>query len=136
MKLDRVLETALYAPNLDETALFYEEILGLPVITRHADRHVFYRLENSVLLLFKPETTQDVQTYVGNKVIPCHGARGEGHIAFAVGLEDLEKWRVHLVSLGIAIESEVEWPSGGHSIYVRDPAGNSVEFATPSLWGF
>ena len=35
---------------------------------------------------------------------------------------------------GVAIESEVSWPNGGHSIYIRDPAGNSLEFATPDIW--
>jgi hypothetical protein len=35
----------------------------------------------------------------------------------------------------IPIEREVEWEEGGHSIYFRDPAGNVVELAPPSLWG-
>ena len=26
------------------------------------------------------------------------------------------------------------WPNGARSIYVRDPAGNSLEFAEPALW--
>ncbi|MGN6582964.1 MAG: glyoxalase/bleomycin resistance/extradiol dioxygenase family protein, partial [Rhizobiaceae bacterium] len=25
--------------------------------------------------------------------------------------------------------------SGGRSIYFRDPAGNSIEFAEPRIWG-
>ena len=33
------------------------------------------------------------------------------------------------------VEMEVEWPEGGRSLYVRDPAGNSVELAPPTLWG-
>ena len=39
------------------------------------------------------------------------------------------------VALEVSIEAEVEWPNGGFSIYLRDPAGNSVELATPSIWG-
>ena len=35
---------------------------------------------------------------------------------------------------GVAIEAEVEWPSGGRSLYFRDPAGNVVELAPPTLW--
>ncbi len=35
-----------------------------------------------------------------------------------------------------SIESEFEWPQGGHSIYIRDPSGNSIEFAEPRIWGF
>ena len=35
---------------------------------------------------------------------------------------------------GVPIEAEIAWPQGGHSLYVRDPASNSVELATPSIW--
>jgi hypothetical protein len=28
------------------------------------------------------------------------------------------------------------WPRGGMSLYVRDPAGNCVELASPRLWEF
>ena len=35
---------------------------------------------------------------------------------------------------GVAIESETTWPSGLRSLYFRDPAGNSLECASPSLW--
>jgi hypothetical protein len=34
----------------------------------------------------------------------------------------------------VAIESEVSWPGGGRSLYVRDPAGNSLEFASADIW--
>jgi len=34
----------------------------------------------------------------------------------------------------VPIESELSWPQGGQSLYVRDPAGNSVELATRSTW--
>ena len=28
----------------------------------------------------------------------------------------------------------MDWPGGGQSFYVRDPAGNSVEFAEARIW--
>jgi catechol 2,3-dioxygenase-like lactoylglutathione lyase family enzyme len=46
-----------------------------------------------------------------------------------------DAWREHLHGQGVAVEKEVEWPKGGKSLYVRDPAGNSVELVTPGLWG-
>jgi catechol 2,3-dioxygenase-like lactoylglutathione lyase family enzyme len=46
----------------------------------------------------------------------------------------MPQWRAHLEGRGVEIESQVEWPNGGRSIYFRDPAGNSVEIATPELW--
>ncbi|HEX5778765.1 MAG TPA: glyoxalase, partial [Xanthobacteraceae bacterium] len=35
---------------------------------------------------------------------------------------------------GIELESRVDWPRGGKSIYFRDPDGHLLEFATPGLW--
>jgi catechol 2,3-dioxygenase-like lactoylglutathione lyase family enzyme len=55
-------------------------------------------------------------------------------MAFAVADVHLPAWRAHLAANGISIESEVTWPRGAQSLYVRDPAGNSVELASPRLW--
>ncbi|MCB1424836.1 MAG: glyoxalase/bleomycin resistance/extradiol dioxygenase family protein, partial [Notoacmeibacter sp.] len=44
-------------------------------------------------------------------------------------------WRAHLQDHGIGIEADFRWPNGARSIYFRDPAGNSIEFAEPSIWG-
>jgi catechol 2,3-dioxygenase-like lactoylglutathione lyase family enzyme len=129
-----VLETALYAVDLDATAAFYEHVLGLQPFRREAGRHVFFRSGAAVFLLFNPESTARVETRVAGRPIPLHGAQGAGHVAFAVPDTELDAWRVRLPAHGVAIESEVEWPGGGRSIYFRDPAGNSVELATPSIW--
>ena len=69
--------------------------------------------------------------------MPPHGARGPGHVAFAATAEELDRWRERLAAAGVAIEADFRWPgSGALSIYVRDPAGNSVELAEPRLWDF
>jgi catechol 2,3-dioxygenase-like lactoylglutathione lyase family enzyme len=67
--------------------------------------------------------------------VPAHGSSGEGHLAFAVLASELQPWRDHLARHGIQIETEVEWESGGLSIYFRDPSGNSLELAPGHLWG-
>jgi hypothetical protein len=36
---------------------------------------------------------------------------------------------------GVAIEKEIDWQEGGASLYLRDPAGNSIELAPPTIWG-
>lgn len=82
-----------------------------------------------MVLLFDPRRTVDPSGDV-----PPHGAVGPGHVAFAVREEDVDVWRARLTEAAIEIEKEVTWPAGGRSIYVRDPAGNSVELATPDLW--
>ncbi|MGH7447107.1 MAG: VOC family protein, partial [Longimicrobiales bacterium] len=67
--------------------------------------------------------------------IPEHGAVGAGHFAFVIEDDERDGWREHLTRHGVVIEREVDWQDGGASIYVRDPAGNSVELAPPTIWG-
>jgi catechol 2,3-dioxygenase-like lactoylglutathione lyase family enzyme len=119
----------MYAEDLDSSARFYERVLGLEPFSRVAERHVFFRCGAGVFLLFNPLRTREP----GGDV-PPHGATGPGHVAFAVPAEELPHWRSRLQELGIGIEQEVVWPNGGVSIYLRDPAGNSVELTSPSIW--
>jgi catechol 2,3-dioxygenase-like lactoylglutathione lyase family enzyme len=72
---------------------------------------------------------------VAGSTLPLHGARGPGHVAFRIPAAELDDWRSHLDTHGVPVESAIRWPQGGESIYVRDPAGNSVEFATATVWG-
>lgn len=132
----RVLETALYVEDLDAAEQFYGSVLGLERIARVDGRHVFFRCGEAVLLLFDPRATAVWTPSIDHASVPPHGATGAGHVAFAIRDADVGSWRSYLETRGIGIESEVTWPRGGRSLYVRDPAGNSVELASPLLWGF
>lgn len=129
------LESALYADDLDAAEAFYAGTLGLPVIARQPGRHVFFRVGASVLLVFDPAATGRPPRPDAPLPVPPHGARGPGHYCFSVARTALDDWRGHLERAGMAIEADFHWPNGARSIYVRDPAGNSVEFAEPGLWG-
>ncbi|OYX41839.1 MAG: glyoxalase/bleomycin resistance/extradiol dioxygenase family protein [Rhodobacterales bacterium 32-67-9] len=128
------LESALYADDLDAAERFYAGVLGLKVVTRQAGRHVFFRTGASILLVFDPRATVHPPRPEAPIRVPPHGARGAGHYCFSVAAEALDDWRRHLEAAGVAIEADFRWPNGARSIYVRDPAGNSVEFAEPALW--
>ena len=130
-----VLETCLYAADLAAAERFYGEVLGLEAFAREAGRHVFFRCGAGVLLVFDAARTSTASGQVGGVPIPPHGATGAGHVAFAVPEAELARWRERLAAHGVAIEAEVEWPRGGRSVYVRDPAGNSVELAPARIWG-
>ena len=129
MKLGQLSEAALYASDLDAAERFYHGVLGLEVISRMENRGMSFRCGATVLLVFDPARTR-----IPDAGVPTHGASGEGHIAFVIDDTEIEPWRACLTAAGVAIESEVAWPSGGRSIYFRDPAGNSVELAPPTLW--
>ena len=129
-----VLETALYVDNLAKAEQFYARILGLRKIFSVPGRQLVFRCGDGVLLIFDPKQTQGEQMMINGGKIPLHGTVGAGHMAFRVSKEQLNACREHLRSMGVAIESEISWPNGAHSIYFRDPAGNSLEFATPDIW--
>ena len=127
-----ILETALYAADLDACEVFYREVFGLAVVSKVSGRHVFLRCGAQMLLIFNPDATSQ-----SNGPIPAHGGYGPGHVCFSArdGAE-LAAWRDHFAGLGVAIEREHVWDgSGARSIYLRDPAGNSVEVAERRLWG-
>jgi catechol 2,3-dioxygenase-like lactoylglutathione lyase family enzyme len=129
-----ILETVLYGADLDAAEAFYGDVLGLVRVAREGSRHVFFRCGDQVLLIFNPvETTKPPSA--GALPVPPHGADGPGHVCFRATAAEIDVWRRRLADAGIAIESDFEWPQGGHSIYFRDPAGNSVEFAEPLIWG-
>ena len=129
MKTLQVLETCLYADDLAQAEHFYGDLLGLQVIGREDGRHVFFRCGASVFLVFNPDRTVEP-----NGDFPPHGAVGEGHVAFGVPIGELALWRTRLEQHGIGIEKDYAWPNGGRSLYFRDPAGNSVELASPDIW--
>jgi catechol 2,3-dioxygenase-like lactoylglutathione lyase family enzyme len=136
MNLRGVLETVLYVNDLDAAERFYTGVLGLAFVSREPGRHVFFRSGQAMFLVFNPLTTATQTVIINGSRLPVHGAHGQGHAAFRVHEAELPAWRERLRTAGVAIESEVSWPQGGHSIYFRDPAGNSVELVTPAVWGF
>lgn len=130
-----VLETALYASDLDAAERFYGDLLGLEKVTRAGNRHVFFRCGRGMVLIFNPDESVK-PPHNPAMPVPVHGASGEGHLCFGATAEELEAIEKTLVSAGVDIEADFRWPSGGRSIYVRDPARNSIEFAEPRIWGF
>lgn len=130
---DAVLEAALYATDLDAAEAFYGALLGLERIARVGNRHVFYRLGVTVLLIFNPDETE-VPGGNPDLPVPPHGARGPGHVCLSCPALALALWRDRLTALGVPVEADFHWPNGARSIYLRDPAGNSVELAEPRLW--
>lgn len=134
MKPSGVLESALYAADLDAAEAFYEGVLGLEKIRREGDRHVFFRCGEGVVLIFNPAETRKPPA-PGKLAVPPHGSEGAGHLCFRAEGAELDRWRARLEAAGVEIESTVDWPQGGRSIYFRDPAGNSLEFAEPRIWG-
>lgn len=134
-RVQAVLETSLYVGDLGRAIVFYENVLGLRVIPGgyfEGGRGAALQVGGgpSVLLLFRAEITRREGSF------PPHGTTGAGHIAFRVEAEDIPAWRERLRECAVAIEQEVAFGSSPPSIYFRDPDGNSIELAVPSIWQF
>jgi len=129
-----VLETCLYAEDLEACERFYQTVLGLALLEYEPERHCFFHCGSGVFLLFNARRTSHHPGEVGGVPIPRHGAHGAGHVAFAVSPSEVPEWLERLQAAGVNVEADVSWPGGGRSLYVRDPAGNSVELATPNIW--
>ena len=130
MKITQVLETCLYVDDLQRAEQFYADVLGLEIESHQDGRHVFFHCGHQMLLLFNPLVCREPSDQ-----FPSHGGFGPGHVAFAVQERQLQDWVNHLERHGVAIEKTIDWPRGGRSVYFRDPAGNSLELATPKIWG-
>jgi catechol 2,3-dioxygenase-like lactoylglutathione lyase family enzyme len=129
MRATRIFETVLYAEDLTAAERFYQQALGLESLGRSA-LMVTLRCGGGVLLIFDRR-----RSGVEGRGVPAHATNGAGHVAFPAKPDDLPAWREQLRAAGVPIEREVDWAEGGRSIYFRDPAGNSVELAPPTIWG-
>lgn len=126
--VNHILESSLYVSNIDRAEQFYANLFDIKTFSRDGDRHVFFKIGDSMLLIFNVNESKK------NGTVPSHGAVGESHLAFTVEHKSLDFWRKRLKAQEVEIEQEYEWPSGGKSIYFRDPFQNSIELATSDIW--
>jgi len=133
LAIDGLLETSLYARDLQRTAAFYRDLFGLKTLVDSPRLVAFEIARRSVLLVFQAGATEE-DVVEARGTIPGHDGRGRLHVAFSIGADDLNAWRERLGERGVAIAGEYRWPRGGTSLYLRDPDGALLELATPGLW--
>jgi catechol 2,3-dioxygenase-like lactoylglutathione lyase family enzyme len=131
--LSGILETALHVADLERSARFYEEVMGLERLEGDARFRAYSVAGRDVLLLFRQGGTLEPLELPGG-VIPPHDGSGRLHLAFAVEAVELPAWEERLKLHGVAIESRVRWPRGGVSLFFRDPNENLLELATRGTW--
>ena len=133
MNINGVAETAIYVEDVARSAEFYQSLFGLRRVLGDQE---FCALEvpgRAVFLLFKKGSRQEPFATPGG-LIPPHEGSGRMHFAFKISRDGLAACERELRDRGIDIESRVEWPRGGTSLYFRDPDGHLVELATPGIW--
>ena len=128
-----VKETALYVDDMARAKAFYKDVLGLTALAEDHRLCAFDVAGRHVLLLFLRGASTESSQLPGG-VIPPHDGAGPSHVGFAADSADLPIWQAHLKASGVAIESTMNWPLGGRSIYFRDPDGHLLELLTPGTW--
>jgi catechol 2,3-dioxygenase-like lactoylglutathione lyase family enzyme len=121
MNLIKIKETCLYIRDLDKAKEFYNDVLGLPVISYVEGKHIFFRAGSSVLLCFNPDDSMHKTSP------PAHYGNGKLHFAFEVPEQEYSAVKEEIKAKGITITDQVIWKSGKESFYFEDPEGNVLE---------
>ncbi|GGI90959.1 VOC family protein [Deinococcus wulumuqiensis] len=124
----QALETCLYAGDLGAAEAFYSGVLGLTLHSKVEGRHLFYRLDGSMLLIFNPEASAKPGD------VPAHQGKPGGHACLAIPREQTDEWEARLRGHGLDV-TRYAWGNRGESLYFDDPAGNVLELAPASIWG-
>ena len=118
-------EIALRVNDLDAMQRFYEQVIGLPLMTRFPNS-AFFKIADGcgshtqVLALFdRSESPGYRGTDAATSTID--------HIAFEIPLDDFANERKKLEALGLQVETAEHTWVHWRSLYVSDPEGNQVE---------
>ncbi len=127
--LHGISETALYVVDMRQSLEFYERVLGLSAL-HTSDRLSALRIVPGQVLLLIAKGADKEPTVLPFGTLPPSDGQGQLHVAFAIAPDRLPDWRGALAGHGVEIESAIEWPAGGRSLYFRDPDRHCVELKT------
>jgi len=126
--ISHIKETCLYIKDLDQAEQFYHKLLKFPLIARVQDRHIFFRVGQSVLLCFNADVTKN------DSHLPPHFAYGNQHMAFQVSRDNYWAIKDTIKQLGVDIIHEEHWRKGVESFYFCDPENNVLEIVPEGMW--
>jgi len=133
IKLNGVIETALYTAELQRSRKFYENVLGLELLGGD-ERFLAFNVAQSHVLLIFLKGASNTPTQLPGGIIPAHDGDGPVHLGFSISSNSIKAWEDHLAANGVVVEGRTTWERGGKSIYFRDPDGHLLELLTPGVW--
>lgn len=125
-----ITHLSLSVRDLERSATFYREVLGLRVQVPPFERSGGYRetillLPNGIGLCLQEHALNDGSTFSESRT-------GLDHVAFAVSERaDLDRWAARLDALGVAYDWQPEGGFGSMLVF-RDPDHIQLELHTPA----
>ena len=111
---------AVFVTDVPRSCRFYCEVLRLKEMPRPAF--------NFPGAWFRLGETQELHI-IGER--PDQGVTRERGDHFALRVDDIEAWRIHLESLGAIIRGPQLRPDGATQIFIGDPDGHLIELFVP-----
>lgn len=131
MKIHALGHVVLKVRDLEQSVIFYRNVLGMKEVARYRDAMAFFSLGDNhhdlgLIQLGAQAPEADP------------GSVGLYHVAFKVGdsLDELRACKAHLESRGIGIDGMSDH-GVSQSLYIHDPDGIEIELyvdADPALW--
>ncbi len=109
--MTRLVEVALFTPDVARTTAFYEELLGMPPTSR-SESHASFDVGGTTLFIHVASTDES------------HGAPNRDHVAFGVADPEAVADRFRSSGVDVVGPKEFYW---GRSAYLRDPDGRAIE---------
>ena len=131
---DGIVETALYVDDMQRSVEFYQRVFGFRTLFA-SERMTSLRVAPGQVLLIMKKGLSSEPSVMSFGVIPPSDAAGQQHVAFGARADQIGAWRELLRQMGIGIESALDWPEGGQSLYFRDPDDHCIELKTSDWAG-
>ena len=131
-----VIETSIYVDDMNRSLSFYGNVLGFPCADNEPGKRLtaMWAGPRQVLLIcLRGGSVKPIEIRGG--LIPAHDGRGPLHVGFGVPEDSREVWRNRLARFGVALSGEVDWSTGGWSLYFNDPDGHVVELKSSDWSG-
>ncbi len=131
-----LVESSIYVRDLPRARDFYQRVLGLRPAgeTSSARLNAFWVGPGQVLLICRRGGSLNAIELRGGR-IPPHDGRGPLHLALGVDEDSREEWRNRLASHEVSLTGEVDWSTGGWSLYFDDPDGHAIELKSSDWHG-
>lgn len=115
-------EIFLDVKNLEKALDFYENLIGIPVVSRNEER-AYLQCERSHVVL-------QVQGHSGR-----HRGGGPMHFSFSVTEDDFDAVAARATAANIFTRGPMGERGKGRALFMLDPDGNEAEVNTRYLYG-